>query len=357
MNQTDSLATPYNAGIDLHKKNFMIHIRDTRGKEVYRKCVRKHKRKQLLEIVEPFKDEITIGLESTYNWYWLHDTLTFNNYPCKLGHALYLSRQKMDKNKNDTIDAADMSDLLRVGRFPEAYACDAEHRSVRDLMRLRVSLMQNHTSYVLRGQCIGDQYLMSEDSLAAAGYRRETIADIDLSLAINMEMQEELIRRIERLDKYIIGRAKIHDRELYELLTAVDGIGPVTALTILYETGDIERFKGPQKYSSYCRLVRPQCDSAGKRVGVGHERNGNPYLSYIFNSLAILSKKNNPIIATWYTRLKKKRKERTVRRVLAHKWAVTVFFMLKRREAFDLEKFLGTTVYAKIKAATDSDTV
>jgi transposase len=371
MNRNDSLATlytvepdsctaldvEYSAGIDQHKDNFRIHIRDKSGEALYRKTVSKHKRGRLLEILEPYKGNIVVGLESSYNWYWLYDTLMMNGYPCILGHAYYLSKQKMDKHKDDDRDAANMSDLLRVGRFPAAYACDYDRRSVRGLMRLRVELTRAHTSYLLRNQCIGDQYLMEEASLAQAGYPPETINDIDLALTINAEMQAELAQRVERLDRYILKRALIQDRELYELLAAVPGIGPVTALTILYETGDCKRFKNQQTYSSYCRLVRPKWQSSGKEVGRGNARSGNPYLSWIYNSLAVQSIRNIPMIATWYGWLKKKRGARTARRVLAHRWAIAVFFMLKRREPFNLEKFLGTALYAKLKAATDANTL
>lgn len=355
MNQTDSLATQYTAGIDLHKNEYTIHIMDTAGNKVYRKRVTKDKRNQLMEIVEPYKGKITLGVESTYNWYWVYDVLEDNGYPCKLGHALYISRQKIGKNKNDKIDAADMSDLLRVNRFPQAYADTLPHRSVRDLLRQRLRLVRQRTARQLHSQCVADQYLLNETPMDQAGYDSETIADVDMQITIDCEAQMVLTPIIERLEKYIVERAIVQDKELYKLLLSVRGIGPIIALTLMYEIGDIHRFKNHRQFSSYCRLVIPQYDSAGKRVGSGNAKNGNPYLCWIFNQLVCQSIKGNKVIAAWYGKAKKKHGMKKAWRRLAHRWAVAIYFMIKRRETFSLEKFLGTDTYTKIRAATDAD--
>jgi transposase len=45
----------------------------------------------LLDLMTPYIKSITVGVESTYNWYWLIDKLKESGINCALGHALYIS--------------------------------------------------------------------------------------------------------------------------------------------------------------------------------------------------------------------------------------------------------------------------
>ena len=77
-------------------------------------------------------------------------------------------------------------------------------------------------------------------------------------------------------------RAQASPQPSFALLQSVTGIGPVLALTILLETGDIRRFTTVGQYASYCRCVSSQYLSNGKRKGAGNTKNGNKYLSWAF---------------------------------------------------------------------------
>jgi hypothetical protein len=50
-------------------------------------------------------------------------------------------------------------------------------------------------------------------------------------------------------------------------------------LTIMLETGEIERFAGVGNYASYCRCVGSRKNSNGKRKESGNTKNGNKYLA------------------------------------------------------------------------------
>ena len=66
-------------------------------------------------------------------------------------------------------------------------------------------------------------------------------------------------------------------------MLTVSGIGPILALTIMLETGDIRRFAKVGNYASYCRCVGSQKTfSNGKRKGSGNTKNGNKYLAWAF---------------------------------------------------------------------------
>lgn len=75
---------------------------------------------------------------------------------------------------------------------------------------------------------------------------------------------DTIIKEVENL---IVKRARHHNRKHFDLLQTIIGCGPITALTILYETHTIERFTIPQRYSSYCRVISAGNESSGKYLG------------------------------------------------------------------------------------------
>jgi transposase len=52
---------------------------------------------------------------------------------------------------------------------------------------------------------------------------------------------------------------------MYRLLNTVVGIGPVLALVIALEIGDINRFRSAGDFASYCRLVDSKRTSNSKK--------------------------------------------------------------------------------------------
>ena len=338
-------ATRYYAGIDLHKQSLRLHVIDATGAPVYQETIRKDKYVRLRTVLGRFGREVTVGVESTYNWYWVIDLLRREGIPCQLGHARDVHRQQ-GKHKSDVKDAEAISRMVWLGTLPPAYCYPAEWRATRDVLRKRLRLVWEHTRHGLHGAAVADQYLIEEGPLAARHYPASVVADVERVIEIDLQMQNVLATMIQQLEDWAVQRATAHDPELYRVLTAIPGVGPVIALTLIYEIHTIERFRSPQAFSSYARLVNAQCESSGKRVGPGDTKCGNPYLCRVLHMLAIISVRTQPRIAAWYHTLIHNRGRHTARRILAHRWAVAVYAIWKRREAFDLNKFLGTAAHA-----------
>ena len=62
-----------------------------------------------------------VVLEATYGWYWAVDALQTAGAQVHLAHPLGVKGFAYRRVKNDVRDAADLADLLRMGRLPEAY--------------------------------------------------------------------------------------------------------------------------------------------------------------------------------------------------------------------------------------------
>jgi len=108
----------------------------------------------------------------------------------------------------------------------------------------------------------------------------------------------------------------------------------------LYEIHDIERFPRVQDFASYCRLVKCAKESAGKRSGTSGTKIGNAHLTWAFSEAAVLCLRDNPAGQKFLARVEKKHTKGKALTILAHKLARAVYYMLKRKTAFDMLTFL-----------------
>jgi transposase len=121
----------------------------------------------------------------------------------------------------------------------------------------------------------------------------------------------------------------------------IPGVGRIIALNLLYEIEDIGRFPRVQDFASYCRLVKCAKESNGKKFGTGGKKIGNAHLRWAFSQAAQLFLKSNEPGKRYYNRLVNKHGKGKALSILAHKLGRAVYFMLKNRQAFSMERFLA----------------
>ena len=87
-----------------------------------------------------------VVIEATYGWYWAVDVLEAAGAEVHLAHPLGVKAFSYRRVKNDERDAADLADLLRMGRLPEAWIAPPEIRELREITRYRHKLVKARTS-------------------------------------------------------------------------------------------------------------------------------------------------------------------------------------------------------------------
>ena len=128
-------------GIDLSARDCHICVIDERVQIVWEQKVR-NDIERITKLLEPFKANLQIVVESTFNWYWLVDGLQAAGFDVVLAHTLGLHLITKAKVKTDRRDAFSLARLLLTGVIPKAYIYPAETRPVRDLLRRRAQLVQ-----------------------------------------------------------------------------------------------------------------------------------------------------------------------------------------------------------------------
>ena len=105
-----------------------------------------------LKAVEPFREDLVVGCECIFTWYWLADLCQDEGITFILGHALYMKAIHGGKTKNDRQDAYKIVSLVRGGVFPLAYVYPKCRRATRDLFRRRTYFVRRRADLLAHVQ-------------------------------------------------------------------------------------------------------------------------------------------------------------------------------------------------------------
>lgn len=309
-----------------------------------------NKLEQIKELLAPYKGELEIVVESTFNWYWLVDGLQAAGFKVVLAHTLGLRLITGAKVKTDRRDAFALAKLLLAGLIPAAYIYPEETRRVRDLLRRRGRLVQQRAGEYgsLR------RLLLREGILSRQQQELKRASEADLEkwfkhefVRLQASQEWERIKlysqQIAELEAKILTQAK--KEWAFERLQQLPGVGPIIALSIHYEIGELSRFASAREFSSYSRVV-PGVAQSGATVRRGRgSKQGNPYLKWAFSQAAVHAVRNYPTVRRYYERHLKRHRGRgrrmVVYNIIAHKLAQAAYHLLKERSEYHEELLFG----------------
>jgi transposase len=326
-----------------------VCIVDQAGKKLVHQDVAANP-KAFLKVIAPYRDDIAVCVECMFTWYWLADLCAEHKIAFVLGHALYMKAIHGGKAKNDKIDSAKIAHLLRGGNLPIAYVYPKGMRETRDLLRRRLYLVRHRAEAIAHIQNTNSQYNLEpfgkklklfanrEELNIASRFAdpsvRKTI-EVDLAL---IDKYDEMIGDLER---YLIRTAKVDDVQTYHQLQTIPGVGKILGLVLLYEIHDIRRFPEAGQFLSYARLVRCAHESAGKQKGSGGKKIGNANLKWAFSEAVCLFLRCSERAKKWLARQEKKHGKKKALAILAARLGRSLYYMLRKEEAFDEQRFWG----------------
>jgi len=336
------------AGIDLHSNNSYVVLLDETDKVVYQKRL-PNDLALILKELSPFQEAIEgIVIESTYNWYWLVDGLQAEGYKVHLANTTAIQQYRGLKYTDDKTDAIWLARLLHLGVLEEGHIYPKEKRGVRELLRRRLVLVQQQTVCLLGIQGMITRYeniqlsgnkikRWKEEDKKILGYIKDE--DVRLAAQSQLKVLHCIMEQIDYLEKSILN--KIKSEGIFKLLKTLPGVGPILAMTIMLETGEIKRFANPGNYSSYCRCVESKRISNAKKKGENNRKNGNQYLGWAFIEAANFAIRFHKPVKRYYQRKLVKTKRVVALKTIANKLSKGCYFVLRDGVPFEMKKAFG----------------
>jgi transposase len=323
-------------GLDVHR-HYTVYARvDETGRVLARDRVANE---ELPRIIDQAHAPCRVTLEATGNWGYVADLLQPIVDELVLAHPLQVRAIAAAKVKTDKIDATILAQLLRSDLIPRAYLAPPEVRDLRDLLRLRASLVRLRTAVKNKVHAILAKRGLRvpvTDLFGRAG--RRWLAEQVLSsvhqyavqayLAVIDAMDAEIARVSREIDQ------QAEQRQQTRWLTSIPGVGHYTALFLLSEIGDIHRFPDGDHLAAYAGLV-PIVRASGGRARLGPiTKQGSPWLRWLLVETVHRAVRRPGCLKERYERLRRRKGTAVATVAVARFLATCVYTLLSEGRPF-----------------------
>jgi transposase len=211
--------------------------------------------------------------------------------------------------KTDRLDARRLADALRRESVVSIYVPPPAIRELRELCRARhqVVRLRSRVSQMIRA-------LLLRSGVADVPVRRVFSAR-GLTWLETVTLPSEASASLQRLRRVLAGvQAEALDAEervataasadpIARALDGLVGIGPVLAVTIRAEVGDVQRFARGAQLASYAGLV-PRVDASADRYRTGRiTKEGSPWLRWALVEAAMHAMRRPDAVGRWARQL------------------------------------------------------
>jgi transposase len=294
-----------------------------------------------------------IAVESVGNWYWMIDEMEEAGHNPVLVHAAKAKFMMGQINKTDKLDAQGLARLLRNGTLPSVWIPPRELRDQRELPRLRMALVRVRTLLKNRIHATLSKYAIQIDEVSdvfGLGGRvllkdrlKELPPQTRQSVDVQLELLDHLEEEIRATEKQI--QAVVAATPAMKLLMTMPGVGPILAVVLALEIGDVKRFPGPEHLASYAGTV-PRIKSSGGKSFFGKVRpDVNRYLKWALVEAANIvvinqGRWSNRHVVRLYGRIKERKGHAKAVVAVARHLAEAAYWILRKNEPY---KEPGTT--------------
>lgn len=298
-------------GIDVHKDTNSICMYDPEDSSFFAEAkldsgtenICKYLKKQTKDFALEGK-EFIIGYEAGPTGFGLQRGLAKKGYTCYIMAPTTIKKASGERTKTDRKDARMLAITLATDAYKSVHVPEEEDESAKELTRTRTALKkhlkrakQNLLSFLLRqnkSYPFPSNYWTQRfndwlDSLVFSDKR------LQYSLETYRQEIRDLNTKIEQMDNFIEEVADSERfKEKVDKLVCFAGIDTQTALSVVCEIGDFNRFATPEQFSSFLGLV-PGQESSGKAVRyTGITKTGNSRLRLLLVEATKAIKRSNP---------------------------------------------------------------
>jgi transposase len=325
-------------GVDLGKRKAVVVKKDRRG-NITGKATLAVTQAALDNYFSKQDSKSEVVVEASGNWMFLYETIEQYTPHVVLAHPLKTRAIAEARIKTDTIDATTLAELLRLDGIPQAYIPPREVRDVRELLRYRASLvalrmgLKNKIHAVLTKTAIECSW-----SNVLGRKSRQWLKTLPLRPCYRQEIDgyvrlaEVMTTLIEEITATI--KQRVSESPQAQLLMTVPGISYYSALLILSEIGEVQRFPDAKHLCSYAGLVPSVYSSGSKSFHDRITKQGSRWLRWICVEISIHAANGDAGFQKVYRRVARRRGFATAKVAVARKLLTVVYAMLKNNEPF-----------------------
>ncbi len=323
----------WHVGIDLHRRTVVLAAVNDAGEAmspITIPCSDTATIVATMRSLTPFRAVI----EATGTYRWLYDLLAPHG-TILLAHPLRLHAMIQRRTKTDKLDAQLLANLLRINQIPLAYVPPQPYQRLRDLVRCRTRLGRELAEAKIRLRALLGRhnreapFRMPFGPRGLAWFRTQDFGPID-----NL-VRDELLARISHfsgqitlLNGHLVAIAR--DFPQVESLCDIHGIALFSALLIVAELGEVERFRTAKQVGAYSGLTSRVQQSGGHCYRGSISRQGSPWLRWILVQAAMKAPRDDAALRNFYARIRKRSGAKIARVAVARKLAEICWRRLRR---------------------------
>ncbi|MBN2577387.1 MAG: IS110 family transposase [Pirellulales bacterium] len=323
----------WHVGIDLHRKTVVLAAVNDVGEAMNPVTIPCTDTATIVSTVSALGSFRTV-IEATGTYRWLYNLLRPYG-TVLLAHPLRLRAMIQRRTKTDKLDAQLLANLLRINQIPLAYIPPEPYQQLRDLTRNRARLGRHLAEVkiqlraLLARQNREPPYRTPFGPRGLGWFRGQDFGPIE-----NM-VRDELLERLRHYAKQMI----LFDNRLEEVrrafpqveaLADIYGIGLYSALLIVAEIGEAERFCTAKQVGAYTGLTSRVHQSGGHCYQGSITRQGSPWLRWVLVQAAMKAVRRDAALRNFYSRIRKRSGAKIARVAAARKLAEICWKRLRR---------------------------
>jgi transposase len=282
-----------------------------------------------------------VTMETTWNWYWVSDLMQRMGFNVKLAHAKKTRIIAEGTHKTDEIDSEVLAHLERTNFLPQAYIPTLQVRNDRELLRYRIGLVKTRTAiknriHALLAKSGVTYHHVYCDLFGKAG--SEFLGTVELPQVYRdildgwLKVLKNIHTVLNDVEKAV--KTRVIETPEAKLLMTIPGFSFFSALLVAMEIGDIQRFKSVKKLCAYAGVVSGR-DESGEKTYQGHIiTDCNRYLRWCLVEAVEKAKRKDPRLERTYSKVSRKAGVKRARIAVARKLAVSIYYMLKKKETY-----------------------
>lgn len=280
-------------GMDVHKNSFTLCCYDIGSDRIRFTDTIEPNYQMVIKYIDnvskfyPKNSEFICGYEAGCLGYSLYNDLTAHGINCEILAPTTMPSLNNKRVKTDKRDAANIARCLAYHTYKKVYVPSDEDNRIKEFIRMRddhkvalKKVKQQILSFCLRFGCV----YSGKDNWTQTHIN--WLKKMELNDDVLQETFEEymvtfgyLLNKVEMLDKRIEEFAQTERyRDNVKKLVCFHGIKAHTALAIITEIGDFNRFAKADNFASYIGLVPGEHSSGDKQFRTGITKAGNSHI-------------------------------------------------------------------------------